>query len=94
MEIVVGATPRVGSTRPSNTTGGGVIEARVLNVRPSRKRKRGSFFGKNNRRFGSSANDPERGRVVTLMINDEQELPSDISSGDYRIIVRIIPRKR
>jgi hypothetical protein len=94
MEIVVGATPRVGSARPANTAGGGVIEARVLNVRPSRKRKRSSFVGKNNRRFGSSVNDPERGRVMTLMINDEQELPGDISSGNYRIIVRIVPRKR
>ncbi|MBU0993690.1 MAG: hypothetical protein KJ737_14450 [Proteobacteria bacterium] len=94
MEIVVGTTPRVGGARTANYAGGGGIEARVLNVRPSRKKKRSSFSGKNNRRFGSSVNDPQRGRVVTLLISDEQSLPSDITSGNYRVLVRIIPRKR
>lgn len=94
MEIVVGAAPRVGGTRPANYAGGGVIEARVLNVRPSRKKKRNSFSGKNNRRFGSSVSDPQRGRVVTLLISDEQALPSDITSENYRVLIRIVPRKR
>ena len=94
MEIVVGATPRVGGSRPANYSGGNVIEAKVLNVRPSRKKKRNSFIGKKERRLGSSAVDPQKGRVVTLLIPDEQVLPSDIASGNYRVLIRVVPRKK
>lgn len=92
MDIIVGASPRVGGSRPAGNGVGGTIEARVLNVRPSRKRN--SLSIKKDRRSKKTVNDSKNGNVMVLFVPDEQNLPKDLTTENYRVVMRIIPRKK
>ncbi len=92
MEIIVGSTPRVGGTRPLNYGTGGTIEAKLLNVRPSRKRN--SISKKKDRRYNKTVRDHQSGRVMVLLVADEQNIPADLNSENYRVMLRFVPRKK
>ena len=93
MEIVIGATPRVGAPLKSTpAAGGGYVEATVLNVRPPRRRQERAP-NQGDRRTKKNAVDPASGRVMTLMIPEGYNIPRDIESGNYRIFLRFAPRK-
>ena len=92
MEIVVGASPRVGGSRPASNGVGGTIEAKVLNIRPSRKRN--SLSIKRDRRSKKTVNDSQNGNVMLLFVPDEQNLPKDLETDNYRVVLRFIPRKK
>ena len=94
MEIVIGATPRVGppQKKPSST-GAGYVEAKVLNVRPPRRRQ-SHLSGESDRRHNKNASDPASGRVMVLLIPEGYNLPQDIGSGNYRIFLRFVPNKK
>ena len=93
MEIVIGATPRVGApVKRNSASGGGYIEAKVLNVRsPRRRQERAPNQG--DRRTQKNATDPVSGRVMTLMVPEGYNIPGDIESGNYRIFLRFAPRR-
>ena len=93
MEIVIGATPRVGAPLKQNTAaGGGYVEAKVLNVRaPRRRQERAPNQG--DRRAKKNPVDPASGRVMTLMIPEGHSIPGDIDTGNYRIFLRFAPRR-
>ena len=93
MEIVIGATPRVGAPlKRTPAAGGGYVEAKVLNVRPPRRRQERAP-NQGDRRTKKNAVDPASGRVMTLMIPEGYNIPRDIESGNYRIFLRFAPRK-
>ncbi len=92
MEIVVGASPRVGGSRPVSNGYGGIIEAKVLNVRPSRKRN--SLAINKDRRSRKAIKDSQNGNVMVLFVPDEQSLPRDLATENYRVVLRFIPRKK
>lgn len=97
MEIIIGATPRIGVPIKKMDTNINFIEARVLNVRPPRRRRQpatgtGSVHEK--RRNCQSAHDPAAGRVMMLLVPAGEQLPSDITSGNYRVFLRFAPLTR
>jgi hypothetical protein len=94
MEIVIGATRRVGPPGKKIEPSGNIIEARVLNVRPPRRRPAGPGAGQVERRNGQSAYDPASGRVIVLLVPEGYHIPADIDSGNYRVFLRFAPRKK
>ena len=94
MEIVIGATPRVGPPpQKTSSVGGGFVEAKVLNVRPPRRRQ-AQPPGSNDRRHNKKSSDPASGRVMVLLIPEGYNIPQDIGSGNYRIFLRFAPNKK
>ena len=94
MEIVIGATPRVGAPlKSASAAGGAYVEARVLNVRSPRRRQ-GRAPKQGDRRTKKNVVDPSTGRVMTLMIPEGYNIPGDIESGNYRIFLRFVPQRR
>ena len=96
MEIVIGRTPPVGPPPAKAAGSGEFIEAKMLNLRPPRRR-RGTPPGqkeRRNRSGGINASDPVGGRVMTLLIPNGFAIPQDIESGDYRIFLRFAKRKK
>lgn len=94
MEIVIGATGRIGPSSQKTEPMGTLIEARVLNVRPPRRRPAGPGAGRVERRTGQAANDPASGRVIVLLVPEGYHIPSDIDSGNYRVFLRFASRKK
>jgi len=94
MEIIIGATPRVGAP-PKQTpkAGGSYVEAKVLNVRPPRRRQERAP-GQGDRRTDKNAVDPVGGQVMTLMIPEGYTIPRDIQTGSYRIFLRFVSQRR
>jgi len=90
MEIIVGAMPPI---RPQNQKvpqkGSVVIDAQLLHVRPPR---RGIAGPSGMERRDKQANDPQRGRVLTIMVPDATALPQDLDSAKYDVTIRLIRR--
>lgn len=94
MKIVVGPTPSIGAQGPKFTKTNGFVEARILNVRPLRRRQGSPPSGQSERRTIKRQADPHSSRVMTILVPDGYNIPKDIDSGNYRIAVRFIRRKR
>lgn len=93
MHIIIGETPKtasVGDRAPQVTPG--VIEAKVLNVRPARNRRTGTYSGQDKRVGNSASQDPPSGRVMVLLIPEGYKIPKDIQSGNYRTLLRFVRR--
>ena len=90
MEIIIGSIPPLkaqGQKPPSTATP--AIDAQLLHVRPPRKGVAGpSGMERRNRQ----ANDPQTGKVLTLMVPDARLLPSDLDSAKYDVSIRFIRR--
>lgn len=94
MHIIIGATDPVDRAGARGELPLGVtVEAKVLQLRPPRKRRGPPPDGQNERRAGMSGQDPEGGRVMVLLIPEGQKLPKDLSSGNYKVFLRFAPRK-
>ena len=94
MEIVIGATPRVGQPLKKTQTRGAYVEARVLNIRPPRRRRQGPGQGQADRRGKNTPEDPAAGRVLVLLVPEGYNLPPDALSDKYRVFLRFAPRKK
>jgi hypothetical protein len=94
MEIVIGRTQPVGRPASKGAVSGEFIEAKMLNLRPPRRKKTGTPPGQRERRNQNSVNDPVGGRVMTLLIPNGFAIPKDIESGNYRIFLRFARQKR
>ncbi len=86
MEIIIGSIPPL---NPSNekpaSTPSGMVEGKLLNVRPPRKGIAGPSGAE---RRGKNTKDPVKGRVLTLMVMDADTLPKDIDKAGYRVTMR------
>lgn len=88
MEIIIGSIPPlVPQNNKPLEKNAGTIEAQILHVRPPRK---GISGPSGMERRGKKANDPYKGRVLTLMVADADLLPADIDSGRYKVALRFI----
>lgn len=87
MEIIIGSIPPLGPppNRPPET--GPTIEAHLLHIRPPRK---GIAGPSGMERRGKRVNDPQKGRVLTILVPDADSLPKDIDSEKYKIILRFV----
>jgi hypothetical protein len=92
MRIVIGDPPTI-MQPPKREIGknGTGIEAKVLAVRPPRRRAGDQQDGRERRHEGAQA-DPVNGKVLVLMTPEGYNLPADLGSGKYRVFLRIVPR--
>ncbi len=88
MEIVIGAVPQTGSPNRRIKTKGAGVEARMLSVRPTRRKNGFLSYGTTEKRGRTKLPDPVGGRVLTLIVPDGLKLPSDLSSEKYRVFLR------
>lgn len=88
MEIVIGSIPPLSPQSPKVPQKGATfIEAQLLHVRPPRK----GIAGPSGReRRHKQAQDPIKGRVLTIMIPDGSLLPPDIETARYEVSIRLI----
>lgn len=90
MEIIVGAMPPIAQQNKKLTPKASVvIDAQLLHVRPPRK---GIAGPSGMERRDKQANDPQRGRVLTIMVPDATALPPDVDSANYDVSIRLIRR--
>lgn len=90
MEIIVGAMPPIRSqSKKVPEKSSVVIDAQLLHVRPPRK---GIAGPSGMERRDKKANDPQRGRVLTIMVPDATALPADIDTANYDVSIRLIRR--
>ncbi len=94
MEIVIGASPRIGQPGNKAEGRGAYVEAQVLNIRPPRRRREGPKAGQPDRRYRGGGHDPAAGRVVVLMVPDGYNIPKDLESGNYRVFLRFTPKRK
>jgi hypothetical protein len=87
MEIIIGAIPPIGPTPPKSPEIGPAIEAHLLHIRPPRK---GIAGPSGMERRGKKVNDPQKGRVLTILVPDANSLPKDIDSDKYKVILRFV----
>lgn len=88
MEIIIGSIPPLGPS-PSKPTGESspAIEAQLLHIRPPRK---GIAGPSGVERRGKKVNDPQKGRVLTILVPDGDQLPKDINTQKYKVILRFL----
>jgi len=95
MDIVIGDTSSVGSPLARETRKfGGMVEAKMLNIRPPRRTRDRLKAGENKRRNEKNNQDPGNGRVMVVLVPDGYKIPKDIGTRDYRILIRFIPQRR
>lgn len=90
MEIIIGSVPPLVQQRPKEAEkrkSGPAIAAQLLHVRPPRKGIAGPS-GMERRKKQTS--DPQRGRVITILVPDGRQLPADIESAGYDVSLRFI----
>ena len=90
MEIIIGSIPPLKSqSQKQPQTNNSIIDAQLLHVRPPRK---GIAGPSGMERRNKQVNDPLKGRVLTIMVRDSSQLPSDIDSARYDVSIRLIRR--
>ena len=94
MEIVIGKASPVGPPPKKGAGAGDFIEARMLHVRPPRRRRGNAPTGAKDRRGNLKSLDPVGSRVMVLLVPDGFRIPQDIDSGNYRVFIRFAPRKK
>ena len=93
MNIRVGEVARASSLAERIALAHSAIEAKVLSVRPPRRRNQGPPGGRGNqRRDTSPVQDPPGARVLLLMVLDGSLLPADVESRGYRVFLRFAKR--
>ncbi len=93
MEIVIGDTSAVGSPTVKEGRTGGLVEAKVLNIRAPRKRKVNTTVWKDKRRKEKYGHDPGDGRIMVLLVPDGYKIPKDIETREYKVLMRFIPKR-
>lgn len=87
MDFLIGATAKVTDATDGADARKNQLEARVLAVRPARrKRREGSRADR--RRAPAKGRDPVGGRVLVLMVPDGAKLPTDLADGKFRVFLR------
>nr|WP_321464728.1 hypothetical protein [uncultured Desulfobulbus sp.] len=89
VDIIIGSiepiTPSPTQPPPSPKT----VEAELLNIREPRQRVIGPL-GQERRR--QPRQDPQRGRVLTLLIPDGSSLPKDLDIKNYKVMLRFMKK--
>ena len=87
MEIIIGSVPPLGPTPLKPPETGPAVEAQLLHIRSPRK---GIAGPSGMERRGKKAHDPQKGRVLTILVPDANSLPKDIDSEKYKLILRFV----
>jgi len=89
VDIIIGSIepiiPAPAHPQPSGTP----LEAELLHIREPRQRVIGPM-GQERRR--QPRQDPQRGRVLTLLIPDGSALPKDLDTKKYKVLLRFMKK--
>jgi hypothetical protein len=95
MDIVIGATPRVGvQEKKRSTRQDKVVEGRVLDIRHPRKPYGMPPLGKEERRFKKNGPDPSNSRVLTLLVPEGYSIPRNAGSDNLKVYMRFVPDRQ
>ena len=91
MDIIIGALPPVQFTpaKPKEEKPSGLVAARLLHSRPPRK---GIAGPSGMERRGKRSNDPQRARILTILVPDVADLPSDLGQSDYAVYLKFVKK--
>jgi len=91
MDFLIGRPPGVGAPGTKAPKQTDLIEAKLLAVRPARRRGESPPSAVRERRGNTEGGrDPRGGRVLILMIPDGQQLPGGLDKGIYRVFLRFV----
>jgi hypothetical protein len=89
VDIIIGSiepiTPSASQKPPTGTP----VEAELLHIREPRQRIIGPM-GQERRR--QPRKDPQKGRVLTLLIPDGSALPKDLDIKKYKVLLRFMKK--
>ena len=89
VDIIIGSiepiTPSPSHKQPSSAP----LEAELLHIREPRQRVIGP---KGEERRRQPRQDPQRGRVLTLLIPDGASLPKDLDIRKYKVLLRFMKK--
>jgi hypothetical protein len=92
VDIRIGGPPPVGPPAEKTALPTGVVEAKVLALRPPRSRTDGVPPDGEERRETKAGTDARGGRVLVLFVPDAQQLPEGLDSGAFRVFLRFARR--
>ena len=85
VDIIIGATAPPGSPVNKPGSGGTPVEAELLNIRAPRHKIVEPAGQERRKQFRQ---DPQNGRVLTLLIPDSAILPKDLDGKKYKVMIR------
>ena len=85
VDIIIGAVMPTGPPVNKPGVGGAPVEAELLNIREPRQRIVGPLGQERRRQFRQ---DPQNGRVLTLLIPNGTVLPKDLDGKKYKVLLR------
>jgi len=85
VDIIIGSIEPFGPPASKPGAGGTPIEAELLHVRDPRQRITGPL-GQERRK--QPRQDPQNGKVLTLLIPDSATLPKDLDIKKYKVLLR------
>lgn len=91
MDIKVGRVMPVGDPKNREPGRPARVEARLLAIRPPRRRTNERTSDERRHR-GSPGRDPVHGKVLVLMVPDGAHLPEDLATGSYRVFINFLRR--
>lgn len=89
VDIIIGSIEPLGPSSNRPGPGGGPVEAELLHVREPRQRIVGPL-GQERRK--QPRQDPLNGKVLTLLIPDGANLPKDLDSKKYKVLLRFMKK--
>ena len=89
VDIIIGAMTPPGSSVNKPVAGGTPVEAELLNIREPRQRIAEPLGQERRKQFRQ---DPQNGRVLTLLIPNGTILPKDLDGKKYKVLLRFMKK--
>jgi hypothetical protein len=89
VDIIIGAITPPGSSINKPGAGGAPVEAELLNIREPRQRIAEPLGQERRKQFRQ---DPQNGRVLTLLIPNSTILPKDLDGKKYKVLLRFMKK--
>lgn len=92
MDIVIGSTQApVWRKKASPPPGSLNVDAKLLAIRPPRKKRNPVPDGGQKRKALQHQSDPLSGQVLILMVPDKRSLPRGLDEGRYKVRLQFVP---
>jgi hypothetical protein len=89
VDIIIGAISPTGPPVNKPGSGGAPVEAELLNIREPRQRIAEPLGQERRKQFRQ---DPQNGRVLTLLIPNSTILPKDLDGKKYKVLLRFMKK--
>lgn len=89
VDIIIGGISPTGTPINKPGSGGAPVEAELLNIREPRQRIMEPLGKERRKQFRQ---DPQNGRVMTLLIPNSTILPKDLDGTKYKVLLRFMKK--